>query len=414
MRAMRSAHSPVALRWLCAAFAVCIPAWAGAQAATGGDATAWQACTQLADTGERLACFDRWAASQRAPATAAMPPAPAAAPAAAPPAPSPAAIAAPVPTPARGEPPSPEMAAAVATARTSSFSLTRKQGCRAGEHTGLSQFWELEASSDCGTFGLRGFRPSSVSVATGDTVNSQPTSANPLNNVTTPQPYRIHEMRLQLSVRSKIATGLLTTRDAEASDSLWFAYTQQSYWQLFTPGISRPFRSTDHEPEVIYIYPLQSADPGRWRLRYGGLGLVHQSNGQSLPLSRSWNRVYLMAGAERGGLMLQGRMWRRLSERETGDDNPGIGETIGRAELLAGWRWNRANLAQVTLRHNLHTSGRGSVRLEWFRTLAGDDQYGAPAGLQMHLQLFSGYGDSLLDYNRRRTMFSVGFSLTDW
>ena len=47
-------------------------------------------------------------------------------------------------------------------------------------------------------------------------------------------------------------------------DSLWFAYSQQSYWQLFSLAISRPFRSTDHEPEVIYIYPPQIALMGGW------------------------------------------------------------------------------------------------------------------------------------------------------
>jgi len=35
-------------------------------------------------------------------------------------------------------------------------------------------------------------------------------------------------------------------------------------------------------------------------------------------------------------------------------------------------------------------------------------------GLRYHLQLFSGYGDSLLDYNRKRNVLSVGLSLVDW
>ena len=39
---------------------------------------------------------------------------------------------------------------------------------------------------------------------------------------------------------------------------------------------------------------------------------------------------------------------------------------------------------------------------------------GKPGGLQLHTQLFSGYGDSLIDYNRRRTVLSVGLSLVDW
>ena len=34
--------------------------------------------------------------------------------------------------------------------------------------------------------------------------------------------------------------------------------------------------------------------------------------------------------------------------------------------------------------------------------------------LRLHTQLFSGYGDSLSDYNFRRTVLSVGLSLLDF
>jgi len=35
-------------------------------------------------------------------------------------------------------------------------------------------------------------------------------------------------------------------------------------------------------------------------------------------------------------------------------------------------------------------------------------------GLRYHVQLFNGYGDSLLDYNKRRNVLNVGLSLVDW
>ena len=38
----------------------------------------------------------------------------------------------------------------------------------------------------------------------------------------------------------------------------------------------------------------------------------------------------------------------------------------------------------------------------------------AYTGLRYHVQLFSGYGDSLVDYNRRRVVLSVGLSLVDF
>jgi phospholipase A1 len=345
------------------------------------DAPAWQSCTTVTERGARLACFDRWAAQQAAPPAQAQLPA--------------------------GEPPP------AAPNEPRGLRLTEMERCHDPQRTALSRLWELSPDASCGTFGLRGYRPISASVVTANTVNDQPTSGNPLNNATSSVDYRTTETRLQLSVRTKLAQGLLTRGSKERSDSLWFAYTQQSYWQLFSPSLSRPFRSTDHEPEVVYVLPLQTEDKDAWRLRFAGLGVVHQSNGQSLPYSRSWNRVYLMAGAEKGPLQVEARVWRRLPEVAADDDNPSIGAYVGRAEARVAWQANRDNLVAATVRHSLSKDARGSVRLEWFRTL-WDDGVGPPGGLQLHTQLFSGYGDSLLDYNRRRHVFSIGLSLVEW
>ena len=262
-------------------------------------------------------------------------------------------------------------------------------------------------------FGIRGYRPISLALIASDGVNGQPTSGNTLNTATAAQPYRTAETRIQLSVRTKLAQGLLTG-DGPSRDSLWFGYTQQSYWQVFTPAISRPFRSTDHEPEFVYVYPSTTNLPGGWRLRYTGLGLVHQSNGQSLPLSRSWNRMYLMAGAELGqDFTLQGRLWRRIPETAASDDNPGVSDHIGRAELAATWNVNASNTLALTLRHSLRSVDKGSARLEWLMPV--DSKSPSPLGnLRFHVQLFNGYGDSLLDYNRRRTVLGMGLSLMDW
>ncbi|WP_374668967.1 phospholipase A [Ramlibacter sp.] len=364
-------------------------------ATTAWSQPAWQACAAIGDAASRLACFDRWAESQRS-AVAGQPVAPSHAPAPLPAAPPPAAA----------------VAARAVQEAARGLRLTSEEGCRDTAYSELSRYWELERGAGCGTFGIRGFRPIEMAVVTADAINRQPTSGNPENNATSATDYRITEARLQLSVRTKIAEGLLTRGSDERHDSLWFAYSQQSYWQIFTPQLSRPFRSTDHEPEFIYVLPLQSADPGRWRLRYGGLGLVHQSNGQSLPLSRSWNRAYVMAGAERGPWQLHAKVWRRAAEGG-GDDNPGISDYVGRAELRGVWHASRRHLLSATVRHSLDRPGRGSVRLEWFRALA-DDGDGPVGGLQLHTQLFTGYGDSLLDYNRRRTVLSVGLSLVEW
>jgi phospholipase A1 len=347
----------------------------------------WQACTALAETSARLACFDAWARSQQPPA-----------------------LAAPVlPVP-------PVAPATPAATDTAAAQTQDEEGCNDPANSSeLSRFWELERRTSCGTFGLRGYRPVSLSLVTSNIVNKQPSSENPANNAAAAQPYRTFETRIQLSVRSKLAEGLLRKDDGQL-DSLWFGYSQQSYWQLFTREISRPFRSTDHEPELVYVYPFKQAVANTgWQLRYGGLGIVHQSNGQSLPLSRSWNRVYLMAGAEHpNGLTLQGRLWKRLPEDATSDDNPEISNYIGRAELVAGWSSERGQRWIVTWRTPLDRLDRGSARLQWLvpvRTPFSGPRFGS---LNVHTQLFTGYGDTLLDYNRARTVLSVGLSLFDW
>lgn len=391
-------HLPTA-RLSALALALCAPAGAAlaqtgtAQNAAGpGSDAAWRRCSAMTgDSNARLACFDQWAGQQswQAPAASAsaQPPADA------------------------GAPPKPVDATLPATRV---IEVAQTDGCRDAQYSTLSRFWELETGSDCGTFRFRGYRPISVSVAKGSNVNRQPTSDAPDHNALTAIDYRTTEMRVQLSVRTKLAQGLLTQGHPTLSDSLWVGYTQQSYWQLFSPDISRPFRSTDHEPEVMYVYPTDAKLPFGWRWRYTGLGLVHQSNGQSLPLSRSWNRVYLMSGIELDDRWtVTGRVWKRLNEGADSDDNPGISNYLGRGEMTVSWNRDRNNTFLFTGRHSLGSAHRGSARFEWMQTL-GQNLGAGKSNLRLHTALFSGYGDSMIDYNRKRTVFSVGLSLVDF
>jgi phospholipase A1 len=339
--------------------------------------TALQMCAATQDNVARLACYDHWAS----------------------------------PAPTLAVPPASQQSA---EADSTSNEIARTDACHDKRYSTLSRFWELENDTDCGTFRIRGYRPLSFSVISSNSVNEQPSSSAANHTAASLINYNNTETRLQLSMRTKVAQGLFTQSESGRKDSLWFAYSQQSYWQLFSSNISRPFRTTDHEPELVYIYPTDANLPFNWRLRYSGVGLVHQSNGQSLPLSRSWNRVYLSAGAELDNRWLvQARVWQRLSENAARDDNPGIENTIGRGELKTLWNFDQQNSLGLTWLHSLRRDGNGSARLEWLRTIGSRDD-GGKSNLRLHTQLFSGYGDSLIDYNRKRTVFSVGLSLLDF
>jgi phospholipase A1 len=305
----------------------------------------------------------------------------------------------------------------IATCATSTLAWGQNDpqiSCRNPQASPLSRFWELEPASDCGTFGIRGYRPISLSVVGSDSVNSAPSSPT-AGHTAAFLPYTTSETRIQLSVRTKVAQGLLTGGDPQRLDSLWFGYSQQSYWQLFNNDLSRPFRSTDHEPEVTYIFPVDAYLPGGWRMRYAGLSANHQSNGQGLPLSRSWNRIIAKAGFEQDGTyLLNASLWRRIAEDASGDDNPDIAELVGRAELAGVWYINTDHTLAVTLRHSLKADANGSVRLAWLYKLGNSGSNGERSGLRLHTEVFSGYGDSLVDYNRKRTVLSVGLTLLDW
>ncbi len=350
----------------------------------------WQQCQRLAgNDAARLACFDRWAQQQTLPA-AAVPAAP--------------------PVLAATQPDGEAAPPVDASLPATRVIAVGGDGCRDRQYSELSRFWELEAGTACGTFGFRGYRPLNVSLATATDRPGIPDSPAP-GHLGSAIDYQRHEMRIGLSVRTKLAQNLLTRGEPSARDSLWFGYTQQSSWQVFNGALSRPFRTTDHEPELIYAYPLDLQLPGGWRWRYAGAGLVHQSNGQSLPYSRSWNRLYLMGGMELDHrFRVTARVWRRVHESAANDDNPDIADYIGRAEVAGFWNLDGSNTLGLTVRNSLKSAGRGSVRLEWLRAF-GDR---ADSNLRFHAQLFHGYGDTLIDYNRRRTVLSVGLSLVDF
>lgn len=268
----------------------------------------------------------------------------------------------------------------------------------------LTETWNLGvASKSLEITDIRPHRPTYVLFARwSDNVNQQPGSPAPDHTAAAPLDLDSNELKFQLSFKSELVSR--ETFESFGLDRLrfWFAYTQQSHLQIYNSRDSRPFRETNYEPEFILTYSTGSAASG---LKLVNLGAVHQSNGRPEPGSRSWERVYLQGGWEWGRWSLLARGWWSFDKQ----DNPDIDNYVGRADSVIRWdSEDRSHMVSLLLRHNLKfDQGRGYLQLDW-RPVKLSRSVG------LHVQLTSGYGESLIDYNHRQNTAGIGLSIIDW
>lgn len=278
------------------------------------------------------------------------------------------------------------------------------------ERSYLTREWNLhdQSNRDPSKLGrIQPYRQTYLLVKRTSNINRQPESPAIGHSTLTPIDIDASEVKFQLSLKADIGDqhninfmGIKTLR-------LWGAYTQQSNWQVFNVRNSSPFRETVHEPELIATLGTGYASG----LKLINLGWVHQSNGRSLPESRSWYRIYLLGGWEWNNttsILLRG--WQRIQENSLKDDNPDISHYLGHGDIVIRWEpLDKSQSIAMLLRNNLsRTDNRGFVQIDW----ATQVKFGSAA--RMHLQLTSGFGESLIDYNHRQNTIGLGFSFREW
>ena len=274
----------------------------------------------------------------------------------------------------------------------------------AAAYTPLSQMYDLDANDPYGILTVREHNPMYLMPVW---YNSSPNYApsSPTRGVALQERFsdqkRI-ETKMQVSFKSKIAEDLFKSRA-----DLWFGYTQKSDWQIYNQGRrSAPFRNTDYEPEIFITQPVKAQLPWGGRLRMLGVGFAHQSNGQSRPESRSWNKVYAMAGMEWGRLTVIPRVWMRLFDSSGEDnDNPDLTKYLGYGDVKLQYRLNDKHNFSTTLRYNLK-SGYGAAEAAYTFPIKGK--------LQGVVRGFHGYGESLIDYNHKQSGIGFGLMFNGW
>lgn len=207
-----------------------------------------------------------------------------------------------------------------------------------------------------------------------------------------------YEAKFQLSVRMLAWPDLFNGKA-----DLYTAYTQQSFWQIYS--YSSPFRETNFEPEILLSFDMEFNILGLTN-RLFIFGLNHQSNGMGPDLSRSWNRVYMEFLAERGNFIAGLKAWYRLPEDAEEDDNPDIEDYMGHGQIFGAYKY-RKNVFSFLVRNNLKfDENKGALEVGW--------SYPIIKSFRFYVQYFNGYGESLADYNFSTNRISIGVMINDW
>lgn len=260
----------------------------------------------------------------------------------------------------------------------------------------LAEKWELNADTDKGRFKVCSYHPLYFLICNWSShPNIKPASLNV--DYVSQVPFNLNsvEFKFQVSFKTKILNGFLA-----GFGDLWVAYSQTSRWQIFNARESRPFRETNYEPELILNFASRYKILGFQGCMLG-VALNHQSNGKNIPLSRSWSRIIFHAGFQKKNWQIMVRPWIRLNDKI--DENPLITRFIGAGDIVIGYHY-RGHQFCLMGRHSMrgHDQSRGALQFQWALPIKGR--------MRGYIQIFHGYGESLVDYNHKQTTLGFGMS----
>jgi outer membrane phospholipase A len=214
-----------------------------------------------------------------------------------------------------------------------------------------------------------------------------------------------YSARFQLSFKYRLFdTGTGFGREQPWLSGFYFGYTQNSLWDLSSD--SRAFRDTSYRPQFFWKWDRADEKTFVDSVR---LGFEHESNGGDGTRSRSINIAFLRPEWHHSlGDGHEIQFAPKIYSYTNRDENPDIAEFRGHIDWQLRYDAAGEWVGMVVARRG--TSGKGSMQLDLSKR-ARDLRFG-PVGGYFHLQFFTGYGESILDYNvRRSSQFRIGFAI---
>jgi len=214
------------------------------------------------------------------------------------------------------------------------------------------------------------------------------------------------EARLQVSFKYRLFGAAEAGAPERRQEGLYFAYTQRMFWDLRAD--SSPFRNIDFQPELFYVTPARTMAGGVTVSAQAGV--AHESNGRGGAASRSLNSIYVapMAAFPLGGgyrMSLAPRLALIVGDLS---DNPDIRRYRGNTGLFVEIGKDDGLRLSTTTRFNFAT-GKGAFNADLSYPLPRILR-GMPS-IYLFGQSFVGYGENLLDYDRRMTRVRIGVAL---
>jgi outer membrane phospholipase A len=204
--------------------------------------------------------------------------------------------------------------------------------------------------------------------------------------------------KFQISLRYQLfdGRGALANRLAWIDD-LYLSYSQTSLWDL--GDLSKPFKDSSYRPRLFFSnYDLVRFLDGQLRVGVE-TGFGHESNGKEGEESRSFNMLYarptLTLGDPAGLRFFAAPL---IHNYIADSENRDLKDYRGYVDWVLGFGSKGGLDFWATLRKG-NRSDFGSMELNLsypLSKLSGGDLTG-----WLTLQYFNGYGESLLDYNRK-------------
>jgi len=217
--------------------------------------------------------------------------------------------------------------------------------------------------------------------------------------------YRNIEAELQVSLKLPIY------KDLFGLDGMYYlSYSQQAFWQIYVT--SSPFRETNYNPEAFVVFPIFS-DISGFELRTIKFSIAHMSNGLGnhdvmpngdvVNRSRSINYIYTDFAFQNDTLLTDFIVMAPYLGEKDLSDNPHIMDYWGYTAVKFTY-FRGKNMFTFMGRGNIGTL-RGAVEATYSHPIRDTKTY-------LYAKLFSGYGESLIDYNNNITKISIGFAFS--